>query len=119
MPEKQPIAFGFGTAIVVMMGTNWGAARFGFTNFFGDARCRIECACRAFWIFAAAFGLLARTRAVLTSDDPEPARNFAHYREKLQPVSMSLDGKCRQIRPFCFKPEYESWLKQISIVSGS
>jgi len=80
----QPIAFGFGTAIVAMVGTNWGAHQY--------ARAR-----RVGWTGTAVIALLCGTLGLvvavqpgiwlgLFSDDPEVARLGASYLRIVGPV---------------------------------
>jgi Na+-driven multidrug efflux pump len=80
----QPIAFGFGTAIVAMVGTNWGAQQYG--------RAR-----RIAWTGAATIGLLCATLGLIVvarpgvwlglfSDDVEVARLGAMYLRIVGPV---------------------------------
>jgi putative MATE family efflux protein len=80
----QPIAFGFGTAIVAMVGTNWGAKQY-------DRARRIA------WIGAATIALLCGTLGLavavqpsiwlsLFSDDAEVARLGAMYLRIVGPV---------------------------------
>jgi putative MATE family efflux protein len=80
----QPIAFGFGTTIVAMVGTNWGAQQYG--------RAR-----RIAWTGAATIALLCGTLGSIVavqpgiwldlfSDDPEVARIGAMYLRIVGPV---------------------------------
>jgi putative MATE family efflux protein len=80
----QPIAFGFGTAIVAMVGTNWGAQQYG--------RAR-----RIAWTGAATIALLCGTLGLIValqpriwlglfSDDNEVARLGAMYLRIVGPV---------------------------------
>src|SRR5262252_9423402 len=80
----QPIAFGFGTAIVAMVGTNWGAQRYG--------RAR-----QIAWTGAATIALLCGTLGLIVtlhpgiwlgffSDDAEVARLGATYLRIVGPV---------------------------------
>jgi MATE family, multidrug efflux pump len=80
----QPIAFGFGTAIVAMVGTNWGARQYG--------RAR-----RIAWTGAATIALLCGTLGLIVaaqpgiwlglfSDDAEVARLGAMYLRIVGPV---------------------------------
>ncbi len=80
----QPIAFGFGTAIVAMVGTNWGAQQYG--------RAR-----QIAWTGAATIGLLCGTLGLIVairpsiwlnlfSGDAEVARIGAMYLQTVGPV---------------------------------
>src|ERR1700756_1142142 len=80
----QPIAFGFGTAIVAMVGTNWGAQQYGR-------------ACRIAWTGAATIALLCGTLGSIVSlrpdiwlglfsDDAEVARLGATYLRIVGPL---------------------------------
>jgi MATE family, multidrug efflux pump len=84
----QPIAFGFGTAIVAMVGTNWGAQQYG--------RAR-----QIAWTGAATIALVCGTLGLIValqpgiwlglfSDDPEVARLGATYLRIVGPVYVCL-----------------------------
>jgi Na+-driven multidrug efflux pump len=80
----QPIAFGFGTAIVAMVGTNWGAQRY------GRARQIAWTGATTIALLCGTLGLIVAARPSiwlgLFSDDAEVARIGAMYLRIVGPV---------------------------------
>jgi putative MATE family efflux protein len=72
-----PIAFGFGTAIVAMVGTNWGAKKFERARRIAwTGGITVAIACGSIGLFAGLFGPLWMQ---LFTDDPELVRTGASY----------------------------------------
>src|SRR5215468_10610754 len=81
---QQPVAFGFGTAIVAMVGTNWGAKQYRRTREIAwTGAATVAAACATIGLLAALFP--ARWMG-LFSDDPEIIRLGTWYLRIVGPI---------------------------------